>query len=210
VSRPRAHFEAAKKLKLELQRQAAFTLPELMVVLVVTVMVIGGVFMSHLAGLQMFELSKAKLGASDEARGAIGRLVNEIRTAKLVKVGTGGLSTFTEAAVNSLQQGNALQIHATTNLNSYIRYYRDASDQKLKRTENGLAASQVIANSVTNGFPFTAEDHAGTVLTNNQNNRVIGVSMQFLQQTHPTASGGAGAYFDFYQLRTKITRRALE
>ena len=40
--------------------------------------------MAHLMGIRMFEITKAKLGASDEARQAISMMIDEIRTAKLV------------------------------------------------------------------------------------------------------------------------------
>jgi hypothetical protein len=57
---------------------------------------------------------------------------------------------------------------------------------------------------------FTAEDYAGNVQLNNFNNRVIGVTLQFFQLQTPTVPIGPGCLYDFYQLRTKITRRALE
>jgi hypothetical protein len=57
---------------------------------------------------------------------------------------------------------------------------------------------------------FTSEDFAGNVLNNNLNNRVIGVTLQFYQLEAPPVLIGPGSLYDFYQLRTKITRRALE
>jgi hypothetical protein len=68
----------------------------------------------------------------------------------------------------------------------------------------------VVANAITNSMVFTSEDYTGTVLTNNLNNRVIGMTLQFYQLEYPTVPIGPGAFYDFYQLRTKITRRALE
>jgi hypothetical protein len=48
------------------------------------------------------------------------------------------------------------------------------------------------------------------VLTNNFNNRVIGVTLEFFQLQNPTVPIGPGSVFDYYRLRTKITRRAIE
>ncbi len=81
---------------------------------------------------------------------------------------------------------------------------------KLKRIPSGVASATVIASAISNQVVFTAEDFSGTILTNNANNRVIGLALQFFQLEYPTVSIGPGSLYDFYQLRTKITRRTLE
>src|ERR1051325_11375668 len=95
-----------------------FTLSELMVTMGVTLLVLAGVFTSHMFGLRMFELTKAKLGASDEARAAISKRIDEVRGAKILRIGQGNLASFTEVAVNSAQSGSAIQIHPTTDRKS--------------------------------------------------------------------------------------------
>ena len=67
-----------------------------------------------------------------------------------------------------------------------------------------------MASAISNQVVFTAENHLGQVLTNNNNNRVIGLTLQFYQLQYPTINIGPGGLYDFYQLRTRITRRALE
>lgn len=191
-------------------RAAAYSLPEFMVAMTIMLLFMAAILTSHLFGLRLFELVKAKLGASDEARSAISKLVSEIRSAKIVRIGSGSLTGFTEIPPNTSQIGNAVQIYATTNTSAFIRYYWDATDQKLKRTVNGATYVSVVANSISNQLVFTSEDHAGQVLTNNRNNRVIGLTLQFYQLQYPLVAIGPGQLFDYYQLRTKITRRALE
>jgi len=66
-------------------------------------LVMAGLLSAHFFGLRLFELTKAKLGASDEARAAISTLIQEIRSAKLLRIGDGSLSTFTEVGVDSLR-----------------------------------------------------------------------------------------------------------
>lgn len=188
----------------------AFTLAEQLVTMAVLGMVSAALMSTHFFGLRMYEMTKAKVGASDEARGAIGKLVNEIRTGKLIKIGTGGLSSFTEVPIDTPQKGNAVQIYPTTNTTSFIRYYWDSSDRKLKRTVDGSTSVYVVANSVSNQLVFTSEDFQGKILTNNANNRVIGLTLQFYQLQYPLVAIGPGQYYDFYQLRSKITRRTLE
>jgi type II secretory pathway pseudopilin PulG len=188
----------------------AFTIAELMVTMTIVLLVMGGLLSAHFFGLRLFELTKAKLGASDEARAAISTLIQEIRSAKLLRIGDGSLATFTEVGVDSLQKGSAIQVYATSNTNLFVRYFWDAADKKLKRTTNGATYVSVVANSISNQLVFTSEDYTGKILTNNENNRVIGLTLQFYQLQYPAVSIGPGNYYDFYQLSTKITRRTLE
>jgi len=189
----------------------AFTVTEVMVSASLLVLVMAGILGANLFGLRMMQITRAKLGANDEARKAISKLVKEVRSAKLVKVGSGNISTFTEVAVDSQQRGSALQLYPALNdTNQFVRYFWDSSDNRLKRTTNGASSVAIIASYITNSLVFSCEDYAGNVLTNNDNNRVVSLTMQFYQIEFPLVSIGAGRYYDFYQLRTKITRRMVE
>ncbi len=77
-----------------------------------------------------------------------------------------------------------------------------------------------LAGYITNLDIFAAQDYNGTVLTNEEqldaidNRLVVYMKLQFNQWEYPiayvTTNGvtGFGNMYDFYQLRTKITRRA--
>lgn len=186
-----------------------FTLTEMMVAMAVTVMVVGGVVAAQLYGLRMFEIVKPKLSAADEARSAMALLAQEVRSAFLIRIGQGNAQSFTEVAPNATQIGTAIQIYPTTNMNSWIRYYWDTNDRKVKRTLDGAESVAVIANSVSNNLVFASEDFAGNALTNNQNNRVISMTLQFYQIQYPAIAIGPGSLFDFYQFKSKVTRRTL-
>jgi type II secretory pathway pseudopilin PulG len=191
-------------------RQRAFTLTEIMVTMGILMMVMAAVIYGHIAGLKMYGYTKAKLGASEMARSAINNLVAEIRTCKRVQVGNGDLTSFAFVADGQEQKGTAVQIYPTLDTNVWIRYYLDNS-AKLLRTTNGTSVREIVAEFITNKVVFAAEDATGAVLTNNVNNRVVSMTLQFYQIQYPiTPVGTPGAYFDFYQLRTKVTRRALE
>ncbi len=198
------------KVQITQARNSGFTLTELMVAGILLMVVMAGLLAAHLFGMRMIEITKAKLGANDEARQAISLMMHEIRSGKLVKIGSGDLATFTEVGMNSPQRGSAVQIYPTTSTNQFIRYFWDAESQKLNRTTNGATSVSIVANSITNSIVFSAEDAVGNVLTNNENNRVIALTLQFYQIQYPIVRIGPGEYYDFYQLRTKITRRTLE
>ncbi|HMP84829.1 MAG TPA: prepilin-type N-terminal cleavage/methylation domain-containing protein [Verrucomicrobiota bacterium] len=204
-----AIFQHASRRRL--RRQAGMTLPEIMVTSAVFSIALGGFIAVNLFALRMNELTKVKLGASDDARVAIGKMVSEIRMAGVVRIGDGNETYFQESAPGQAQMGNAVQIYPTkANTNVFIRYFLDDLDSKLKRTLNGSSTTVIIANSITNQVVFRSEDYSGQVLSNNFNNRVISVTLQFYQLDFPAIAIGPGQQYDFYQLRTKITRRALE
>jgi hypothetical protein len=188
----------------------AFTLAELQVSMGVIMLVIGGVISSHVFGLKLNEVTRAKVSASDAARNAIGRLVGDVRSAKSIQIGDGTYSAFSPVADGSPQRGAAIRIYPTPNTNSFVVYYRDSSDSSLKRAETAAPAPKKVAEFLTNTVLFTSENFTGSVLTDNENNRVIGVGLQFYQIRYPITTVGPGNYFDYYQVRTKITRRALE
>jgi type II secretory pathway pseudopilin PulG len=191
------------------RRHTAMTLIEVTVSMAVFMLTLAGVIYAHLTGLKLNEIVKAKLGASDEARRAISKLVNEVRTSDYIRIGTGSVNSFTEAPPNTPQQGNALEIYPNrTNTSIFTRYFWDT--ERLKRTENGSAtAVLVVANSINNQIVFTSENFDGTILTDKDDNRVIGLTLDFYALEYPSLPIGQGNYYDSYLLRTKMAKRAL-
>jgi hypothetical protein len=187
----------------------AFTLPEMMLAMSVCMLVMIGLITTHIFGWRMFEFLKPKASANEAARLAVSMLTGEVRSANLVRVGQGGLTSFAEVPPGALQQGNALQVYPTGDTNSFVRYYWDQADQKLKRMTNGSACAQAIANCVTNQLVFTSEDFAGNILADNQNNHVVGLTLQFCQIENSMVKIGPGEFYDSYQIRLKVTRRAV-
>lgn len=190
--------------------QRAFTLAELMVAMSVFALVVVGAIYSQLLGMRLFNVTATKLTASQDARDVLDQVRDEIRSGKLLYVGNGNGTGFTNVAANKPQQGNALQIYGTTDTNTYVRYYLDAVPQQLKRQASGSSHIDVIASYVTNQIVFHAEDYAGNVLTNDQNNRVIRMTLEFYQWEYPVVQAPAGAYYDYYRLQTRVTRRAID
>ncbi|HKS37125.1 MAG TPA: prepilin-type N-terminal cleavage/methylation domain-containing protein [Verrucomicrobiae bacterium] len=191
-------------------QRAAFTLTEIMVAMAIFALAIGGAIYAHLFGLRMHGITQSKLSSTQGAQSTLNRVKDEIRTAKIVEIGNGTATSFAEIALNLPQRGNAVQIYATTNTNTFVRYYLDDAKDELRRVQSGVAAPTVVAAYITNQVPFQAEDYRGTVLTNNQNNRVIKMTLEFYQLQHPTVKIGPGSLYDYYRLQTRITRRALK
>ena len=192
-------------------RASAFTLAEMLVVVAIFSMVIAGMVCLQLFAARIYTLSATKLGATADARKTLNTLRDEIRSAKGLDV---GLYTVSSGAFNPLtdgleQVGNALKIYPSTNSTPYVIVYQNPAATNLCSVSNGVVT--VLANFVTNYYCFQAENFQGTILTNNQNNRVIRLTMQFSQWEYPIAFvGGYGINaYDFYQLRTRITQRQI-
>ena len=179
-----------------------------MITMAIVVLIMAAVIACHLVGLRMFEMTKAKLGASDDARRAISSMITEIRSAKIVRVGEGDVNVFKEIGLDTPHIGSAIQVYPSTDTNAWIRYFWDASDQKLKRATNGSVTPTLVASAISNQMVFSAEDFSGTPLMNNAQDYVIGLNLQFFQLQYPTVSIGPGNYYNYYQLQTRITPRA--
>lgn len=188
--------------------QKAFTLPEMMITMSLFMVVLGGLIVSHLCGLKMYEVTKVKLGASDDARKALSKLVDEVRSASdIVKVGTMTTSSsFTEKASGTPHDGNAIEI--PTGGGTWVRYYHDANSNRVYRIDNvNNTVAEAISHSVTNNIVFRAEDRDGNVLNNPNGSQLIAVTFYFNQIEYPVVQIGPGHHFDHYQLVTKIAGR---
>jgi len=191
--------------------RAAFTLPEMMITAAIfSLLVIAGVY-SHVLGLKMSNFTQTKLQATHNARAALNTTRDEIRSAQNIVVGNGNNTNFTGIADNLPQQGNAIQVYPTESTNTYVRFYVDANPkaQTLNRVVSGKTNIQVLAKFVTNQIPFRVEDFNGTVLTNDQNNRVVSMTFEFYQFEFAVLQSGKPAFYDYYRLQTKVARRAV-
>ena len=101
-----------------------------------------------------------------------------------------------------VQQGMGLLIQPTTNNADYVIYFVNPSDKTFRRTTGAPDSATVIAEYITNTVVFSAQDHLGTVLTNNQNNRVIHLNLEFYQAHRHLQVA------QYYRLETSVTRRA--
>lgn len=188
----------------------AFTLTQVLVASVIFSFLVVALVSSNFFGLKVLEVTQTKLGANDYTKRVLGRLTADIQAARLVSVGEGGLSSMVPAAINTLQQGNAVHLNSTTNTNQFIRYFWDATDQSLKRVTNGSTVSETIATAISNRLVFSAESFRGEVLTNPQNNFVVGVDLQFYELPNPRSTMDASSHFNSYRVRTRIARRATD
>lgn len=188
--------------------QTAFALPEIMVAIGLLVILLGVTVATQLIGMRMLEKTDAKGSASTEARRNISRLLAEVCSAKNVLVGNGSETSFSEAGKDVPQQGVALQIYPSTDTNIFIRYFLNTVAKTLNRATNGGAASIVVASGIKNPILFTAENFAGNILTNTQNNSLIGVSLQFYQLQTAGLPVGPTNFYTSYQIQSKIAQRA--
>lgn len=188
----------------------ASTLVELMITTALMTMVLGGVVYSHILGGRLMQFAAAKLGASDSARKAFGKLQDEIRSATTIQIGNGTSNTFLAISNGTAMQGRAIQIYPTTNNNWWIRYFYVTNSSELRRCTSSNAAGQVVASYVTNAVIFSKEDYQGNTLSADTGNSAVNVRLQFFQLTYPMTKVGTNNYYEYFQLQSRITRRILQ
>ncbi len=200
----------AQIIRFKAASSRAFTLPEIMTVTAVFTLLMLALISCNIFGLRLYHISQTKLVATADGRKALNQVREKIRQGKMVLIGIGDSAGFTNVSDNLPQIGNALQIYPTTNLALFTRYYLDAGDHCLKSvTDNGQDPS-VVSRFITNEMVFQAEDFRGNVLTNDDNNRVIRMTLEFFQWEYPIATIGKGGLYDYYRLQTRVTRRLIE
>lgn len=182
----------------------AFTLPELLIAVTVFILLVGGIIAAHLYGLSMFKITETKLNATEATRKAMDIMAGEIQTCTSTLVGNVKNGVFEALLDGQTQQGTGLLIYPSANKSNYVVYFVNPSDRTFRRTTSKPVVTTILAESITNNFVFRSQDYLGTVLTNNQNGRVIHVSLEFYQPKRHKQGA------DYYKLETSVTRRALE
>ncbi|MEY4201550.1 MAG: hypothetical protein RLZZ265_3290 [Verrucomicrobiota bacterium] len=188
----------------------AVTLIELLVTMTLTTFVVGGVVYSHIMGGRLMQFAAAKLGASDSARKAFGKLQDEIRASTTIQIGNGTATSFTAISNGTAMQGRAIQIFPTTNNNWWIRYFYVTNNSELRRVTSSNATPQLIASYVTNAVLFSKEDYLGNTLSADTGNSTVNVRLQFYQLSYPMTMVGTNNFYEYFQLQTRVTRRILQ
>jgi hypothetical protein len=210
-------------------RRTAFTLPEILVALTIFIILIGAVVALQLFAVRIFQLAATKLTATADGRKSVNFIREQVREAKVIYIGTysgtnTGTGTFA-VADNTNQIGSALFVSTNAAASSGTIFYHDptvsnlcsvlinnaslsADGTTLTGTISGFATDALFVTNDAN--VFQAEDFQGNILTDNSNNRIIHVTLQFSQLEYPVAGIGAGAMYDYYQLHTRATRRSID
>jgi len=199
-----------------------FTLAEMVITVGVFLFIFTGVMVAvQLFGLRIYTLAATKLVATAGGRKALNQIRDQIREGKMVYVGncsSPSYSSFALIGATNSQQGNALIIYPTTNTAWYSIYYLDTSTTTNRLIQFNVSNSvttytNTLAKYLTNNIVFDARDWQNNIVTNYQsldNRLLIEVTMQFSQWEYPIAyvgTNGLNAY-DYYQLRTRVFRRA--
>jgi prepilin-type N-terminal cleavage/methylation domain-containing protein len=179
-----------------------FTLPEILIAMAVFLLVVGAIISTNLFGLKMFQMTNTKLIVTQWSRQTIGKLTDQVRGCYSVQVGNMTNGSFVGFLPGETQQGTCLNIQPTSNATSQIYYYVNLTNQTFLQTDQS-GNTVKLADSVTNTLPFSAQDFSGTVLTNNNKNSVIHLTLEFY---HPESYMESA---DYYKLETSVKQRVL-
>ncbi len=180
-----------------------FTLPEVLIALTIFMLMIGGIIFANLFGLKMFQMTETKLNVARWSRETSERLLDEVHTCNSAQVVSVSNGVFVTLLDGETQRGSGLLIYPSANTNRYVIYFVNAADQTLRRTTDQPASTVILAGSVTNSLAFSAQDFSGNVLTNNLNNRVIHLALEFYQPERFMQ------HADYYKLETAVKQRVV-
>jgi type II secretory pathway component PulJ len=189
----------------------AFTLVEVMITMGIFSLATLGLITLHLFGQRHDQLVLSKLGASDQSRRAFGQLTEDIRAAKIWRIGNGEFSDFTAIPNGTAQQGNAVRLQLTIAPSNYIVYYFDTAERQLYRQHSGspLPERTLIASGLTNvtanSMLFRAENYRGDTQTDLTHKGVVGVLLEFAEYQYPMTQVGPGQRYDYYKMEFKVT-----
>lgn len=186
----------------------AFSLPELLVTMAVSLLISIAVVGSQLFGIRLTEVTQTKIHSSDKMRQLMRLFNSDIQTARLIQVGNGSYSSFTEAPAQTPQQGNALQIYPTDDTNVFVRYFCTAGDLTLKRMKSDGSVAQ-LAGGISNAVAFSLENFSGNVLTERQYNAVIGIDLRFSRLENPDLPVGPQHHYKSYNFKTRVAQPML-
>jgi hypothetical protein len=198
---------------------SAFTLVEIMVSsFIFVILIVGGMIAMQTFGIRAYQLSATKLMATADSVKVLANIRDQIRGAAAVQVGT--MSSTNPAGFLSIgngtnQIGNALQVFANVNdTNDYSIFYVDAPNTNLyyiinttNNPQTATAANPGVLLAhwvVSNTHCFQAEDFAGNILNNNQNNCTIHVALQFQELEYAFHYNST----NFYYLESRATPRS--
>ena len=219
------------QLGLRRRHHSGFTLVEMMFSSGIYMFVLVGVVVAiQIFALRIYTLAATKITATQGSRKALNQIRDDIRQGKLLQVGQAdNTGRFTAISGTNGAVGNALQVFQTTNLAAPFSLYYLQTNTINGMSSNCLIFISVSAASVTNKVNlacyltntdiFAAESWDNwptgpiTPTTNNvYNNQIYAVKFQFYQWEYPIAVvGGIGLNsYDYYQLRTRICRRATD
>lgn len=216
----------------------AFTLVEMMVAISVFSLVVLATVAMQIYAMRVYTLAATKLTATADARQAMNDIRDQVREARLVYVGNYVYNTgvppidFSPITNGAPQQGNALMIYPTTTTNSFTLVYLEPGYKSnnftsfsssgaplgtnsllmLIYTNGGLYVSNDVADFITNQIVFDAENFEGQMLSTNENNYLIHMTLNFSQWEYPIAYIGSNDFnaYDYYQLNSVMTRRDLD
>jgi prepilin-type N-terminal cleavage/methylation domain-containing protein len=210
-----------------------FTLVEMVVAITVFTMVILGTVAMQIYAMRVYMLASSKMIATADARVAMDDIRDRVREARIVYVGNYSPAgdyppvDFSAATNGSAQEGNALLIYPTTATNAFSLIYLQAANgtttnlSTLDVNDNVIntnslilmvytnsvgVSTNLVASYITNQIVFDAENFEGTILTNNQNNYLVHMTLDFSQHLYSIGTNQFNAY-DYYQLNTVVTRR---
>ncbi len=144
-----------------MKEEGGFTLPEVLVTMLMMLTVLFALYSIFDMGLRVFGYGNDKTEATENARLGIERMEREIRAAYPYNKASNNNTLIVSAAADRITFGNDLNGNRVVDSNEVISYQRGADPTTLVRENNGT--SQPVVEYV-DGLSFEYLDRYGTSL----------------------------------------------
>jgi type II secretory pathway component PulJ len=155
---------------------AAYTLVEVMVTSSIFTLIMGSVIALNVFAARSSQGLNRQLEMNSNAR-VLNRLLTEIRSAQSVSIRNYTGASFLVIPPGTAQRGNALllTLYDNTNTTRQIAYW--LSNSNLFRTTVNGSDFRLWLTNITNSYPFSAQDHRGSTLSNLIDRVVVDISV---------------------------------
>ena len=205
-----------------------FTLLEMMIASTIYLTIfIGALISTQIFAMRVYTLGATKLTATQGCRKTLDIFRDDVRQGKWIQVGNvtdNSYDSFTAVAATNGAVGNAIQIFQTTNnsAGAPMSIYYLQTNYTGTMSSNNLMAYLATSTStnllrlttyITNSAIFSAVDFLVTTISNQmKNNQVYTINLQYYQWEYPIGYIGGQGFnaYDYYQLRTRVCRRATD
>jgi prepilin-type N-terminal cleavage/methylation domain-containing protein len=166
-----------------LREERGFTLPEMLVTMVMMVIVLFALYSIFDMSLRVFSFGNDKTEAVENARLGLEKMEREIRAAYPYDKINGTTTLLSSWTANQITFGNDLNGSRVVDSNEVITYRRNAGTPTILERENGGSAQPVVEH--VDGLTFEYLDKYGATATSESNVTVVHITLMIKVDSGP-------------------------
>ena len=192
-------------------KKRGFTIVEVLVATSISLLVIAGIVTCFMGGLRIWKYQYIKAYSMNSAYIGMSKMLNDIRGAYWIQLGSYSGGTFTGTAEGVAQLAPAIKIMRSPATNDWFLFYYNSSSNSIYRAEcPGTVSNTLILQNIASSAIFQNEIYTnGTTVVSTHTNQTGLVSITLLfglpNGTNSLIYGLSGT--NIYQTRVSVCTR---